>query len=115
MKLQQGNILWINLNPAKGTETKKKRPCLVISNNQYNHYFNTVLVVPISTADKYYTLEKYRQSPLFIKIDKDEVHGTALLQHIRAIDPTQRSDGRVITSLTQREISSVSANVQQFF
>ncbi|WP_143442332.1 type II toxin-antitoxin system PemK/MazF family toxin, partial [Lactiplantibacillus plantarum] len=33
MKLKQGAILWINLDPAKGTETKKKRPCLVVSND----------------------------------------------------------------------------------
>ncbi|WP_255031992.1 type II toxin-antitoxin system PemK/MazF family toxin [Pediococcus acidilactici] len=45
MKLSQGDVIWIDLNPAKGTETKKRRPCLVVSNNHYNRYFNTVLVV----------------------------------------------------------------------
>ncbi|MCM8610437.1 type II toxin-antitoxin system PemK/MazF family toxin, partial [Lactiplantibacillus sp. B652] len=28
-----------------------------MSNDHYNRYFNTVLVVPISTSDKYRTLE----------------------------------------------------------
>lgn len=76
MKLKQGAILWINLDPAKGTETKKKRPCLVVSNDHYNRYFNTVLVVPISTSDKYRTLEKYVKSPLFIR---DELSNQAQL------------------------------------
>ncbi|KGO32502.1 type II toxin-antitoxin system PemK/MazF family toxin (plasmid) [Oenococcus alcoholitolerans] len=115
MRLKQGDILWIDLNPAKGTETKKKRPCLIISNNNYNRYFNTVLVVPISTASKYRNLEKYVRSPLFIGIDKEEVHGTALLQHIRAIDPTKRADGEIVATLSQQEMSSIRTNVQRFF
>jgi mRNA interferase MazF len=105
----------INLDPAKGTETKKKRPCLVVSNDHYNRYFNTALVVPISTSDKYRTLEKYVKSPLFIRIDKGKIHGTALLQHVRAVDPTKRSDGEVVAALSQQEISSISTKVQQFF
>lgn len=95
----------INLDPAKGTETKKKRPCLVVSNDHYNRYFNTALVVPISTSDKYRTLEKYVKSPLFIRIDKGKIQGTALLQHVRAVDPTKRSDGEVVAALSQQEIS----------
>ena len=105
----------INLDPAKGTETKKKRSCLVVSNDHYNRYFNTALVVPISTSDKYRTLEKYVKSPLFIRIDKGKIHGTALLQHVRAVDPTKRSDGEVVAALSQQEISSISTKVQQFF
>ena len=115
MKLKQGAILWINLDPAKGTETKKKRPCLVVSNDHYNRYFNTVLVVPISTSDKYRTQEKYAKSPLFIRIDNGKIYGTALLQHVRAVDPTKRSDGEVVATLSQQEISSISTKVQQFF
>ena len=105
----------INLDPAKGTETKKKRPCLVVSNDHYNRYFNTALVVPISTSDKYRTLEKYVKYPLFIRIDKGKIHGTELLQHVRAVDPTKRSDGEVVAALSQQEISSISTKVQQFF
>lgn len=86
-----------------------------MSNNHYNRYFNTVLVVPISTSDKYRTQEKYVKSPLFIKIDKGEIHGTALIQHIRAVDPTKRSDGEIVATLSPQEISSISTKVQQFF
>ena len=86
-----------------------------MSNDHYNRYFNTLLVVPISTSDKYRTLEKYDKSPLFVEIDKGKVHGTALLQHVRAVDPTKRSDGEVVANLSQQEISSISTKLQQFF
>ncbi|KRN26649.1 hypothetical protein IV36_GL001633 [Liquorilactobacillus mali] len=74
-----------------------------------------MLIVPISTSEKYRTLEKYVKSPLFIRIDTGEIHGTALLQHIRAVDPTKRSDGEVVATLSQQEISSIRTKIQQFF
>lgn len=74
-----------------------------------------MLVVPISTSDKYRTQEKYAKSPLFIRIDNGKIHGTALLQHVRAVDPTKRSDGEVVATLSHQEISSISTKVQQFF
>ncbi len=115
MRLKQGAILWINLDSAKGTETKKKRSRLVVSTDHYNRYFNTALVVPINTSDKYRTLEKYVKSPLFIRIDKGEIQGTALLQHVCAVDPTERSNGKVVVILSQQEISTIRTAVQQFF
>ncbi|WP_415618740.1 type II toxin-antitoxin system PemK/MazF family toxin [Liquorilactobacillus sp.] len=102
----------MHLSLVKAANNKVR---LVVSNDHYNCYFNTILVVPISTADKYRTLEKYVKSPLFIGIDKGEVHGTALLQHVRAVDPTKRSDGEIEATLSQQEISSISTKVQQFF
>ncbi|MGA3366725.1 type II toxin-antitoxin system PemK/MazF family toxin, partial [Lactiplantibacillus pentosus] len=61
------------------------------------------------------TQEKYAKSPLFIRIDNGKIHGTALLQHVRAVDPTKRSDGEVVSTLSRQEISSISTKVQQFF
>lgn len=86
-----------------------------MSDDYYNRYFNTILVVPISTSDKYRTLEKYVKSPLFIGIDKGKVHGTALLQHIRAVDPKKRSNGEILATLSQQEMNSIRTKVQQFF
>lgn len=114
MKLNQGDIVWIDLDPAKGTKTKKKRPCIVISNNQYNRYFNTIIIVPISSSKKYLTLEKYIKSPLFLNIGKDNIQGTALLQHLRTIDPAKRSNGKVVARLMPNEIKIIHSVIQQF-
>ena len=115
MELHQGDILFINLNPAKGTETKKERPCMVVSNDEYNRHFNTVLVVPISSSNKYQTQERFAKSPLFKSIDLNSVHGTALLQHVRAIDPKMRSNGRVVDRLPSKLITEVSVVLKEFF
>lgn len=115
MNFKQGDIVFIDLDPAKGTEQKKLRPCLVISNNQYNKTFNTIIVVPISSSDKYRNIEKYRVSPLFVNIDAKDIHGTALLQHVRAIDPVVRADNHIKAHLSEDKMLEIINVIKQFF
>ncbi|WEV43857.1 type II toxin-antitoxin system PemK/MazF family toxin [Lactobacillus sp. ESL0684] len=115
MQLQQGDIIWIDLNPAKGTEIKKTRRCLVVSNEHYNRHFNTIIIVPISSSKKYLTEEKYLQSPMFITIQQEKVHSTALLQHLRAIDPTKRTNCRVVARLEPNKVTQISTIIKQFY
>ena len=44
----RGQIWLVNLNPAIGSEIKKTRPALVISNDINNQYAETVTILPIS-------------------------------------------------------------------
>lgn len=113
MKYLQGDIFYFNLNPSKGTEMQKKRPCLIISNNNYNHVFNTVIVVPISSSKKYFQ-KKYVESPLFVEVKKDLVNGTILLQHIRSVDPKSRIEGERLASLSGTEINRLSEIIKEF-
>jgi mRNA interferase MazF len=55
MSLQQikrGEIYWANLDPTIGTEIKKTRPVLVVSNNINNRYSPLVTILPISSNAK---------------------------------------------------------------
>lgn len=113
--LQQGDILWIDLNPAKGSEIKKKRPCIIISNQNYNHFFNTSLVLPISSSDKYRNNLKYAESPFFETVDLTNIHGTILLQHLRAVNVLARSDGKVVDKLPDQQVKSLTERLKQFF
>jgi len=56
---QRGEIYWVNLDPAIGSEIAKTRPALIISNNIGNQYADRVIVVPISSgnANKVYPFE----------------------------------------------------------
>lgn len=48
----------IALDPTKGSEIKKTRPCLVISRTDYNQKANTVTIIPCSSGSvKYPTWE----------------------------------------------------------
>ena len=47
-KLQRGDIITVDLNPTKGSETGKVRPCVIVTNNVYNQRVPVIQVVPIT-------------------------------------------------------------------
>jgi mRNA interferase MazF len=50
MRLRRGEIWWVQLDPTRGAEINKTRPCLIISSNAANDPRRTVMVVPFSTS-----------------------------------------------------------------
>ncbi|BAU64765.1 transcriptional modulator of MazE/toxin, MazF [Stanieria sp. NIES-3757] len=46
--IKQGLIIDIDLNPVKGAETGKIRPCIVVTNDIYNQIVPVIQVVPIT-------------------------------------------------------------------
>jgi mRNA interferase MazF len=47
-KLYRGLIIDVNLEPSKGSETGKTRPCIVVTNNIYNDRVPVIQVVPLT-------------------------------------------------------------------
>ncbi len=47
-KLEKGMIIDVNLDPTKGSETGKIRPCIIVTNNTYNERVPIIQVVPIT-------------------------------------------------------------------
>jgi mRNA interferase MazF len=47
-KIEKGLIIAVNLNPVKGSETGKIRPCIVVTNNYYNRVVPVIQVVPVT-------------------------------------------------------------------
>ncbi len=70
--------IWlISLNPTKGREIKKTRPCVVISPNELSA-LSTVLVAPMTTKGFSY--------PCRVECEFDGKDGLILLDQIRAVD-----------------------------
>ena len=46
--LLRGMVIDVNLEPVKGSETGKIRPCIVITNNTYNARVPVVQVIPVT-------------------------------------------------------------------
>jgi len=46
--LKRGMIIDVNLNPTKGSETGKIRPCIIVTNNVYNERVPVIQIVPIT-------------------------------------------------------------------
>jgi len=72
------DIFLVSLDPTVGSETKKTRHCLVISPDEMNRNIRTVLIAPMTTANKDY--------PTRISCAFRKKHGQIALDQIRTID-----------------------------
>ena len=76
---EQGDIVYLNLEPTKGHEQSGIRPAVVISNNVFNINTKMAIVCPITSNDK--------EFPTHYKLeDTTKIHGSVLCEHIRSID-----------------------------
>jgi|SRR6187455_141813 mRNA interferase MazF len=84
---RRGDVYWVNLDPVVGTEIRKTRPAVIVSNDSCNRYGTRLVVLPItSNVDSLYPGEALIE----IKGKK----GRALGDQIRSIDRS-RLKGRL--------------------
>jgi mRNA interferase MazF len=95
---KRGDVYWVNLDPVVGTEIRKTRPAVIVSNDSCNRYGTRVVVLPItSNADSLYPGEAI--------VEIKGKTGRALGDQIRSIDKS-RLRARV-GRLTAHEMSRV--------
>ncbi|MBX3057676.1 MAG: type II toxin-antitoxin system PemK/MazF family toxin [Anaerolineae bacterium] len=46
--LKRGMVIDVNLDPTKGSETGKIRPCVIVTNNTYNERVPVIQVAPLT-------------------------------------------------------------------
>jgi len=46
---QRGDVVWVNLDPTIGTEIRKKRPAIIVSNNAANRRYHQVNLIPLTS------------------------------------------------------------------
>jgi len=47
--MKRGEVWWVNFEPSVGSETRKIRPAVIVSNNSANTHLNRVQVVPLTS------------------------------------------------------------------
>ena len=52
--LARGDVHLVQLDPTRGREIKKTRPCVIVSPNELNDHLSTVIVAPMTTASRTY-------------------------------------------------------------
>ena len=95
---RRGDVYWVALDPTLGTEIRKTRPAVVVSNDSCNEYGTRVVVLPLtSNVDSLYPGEA--------RVDVKGKPARALGDQIRSIDK-KRLRSR-IGCLSQNELRSV--------
>jgi len=48
--VSRGDIFLVALNPTRGSEIRKTRPCVVVSPDELNAHLRTFIVAPLTTG-----------------------------------------------------------------
>jgi mRNA interferase MazF len=81
MAFQRFDVYLVHLDPTKGSEIKKTRPCVIVSPNEMNDHISTIIVAPITS--------KLRNYPTRVPCRVEGKHGQIVLDQIRTVDKSR--------------------------
>lgn len=81
MVINQYEVHLVELDPTKGHEIQKTRPCVVISPNEMNHQIGTILIAPMTTKSNSY--------PTRVELEFSGKRGWVVLDELRTVDKSR--------------------------
>jgi len=102
---KRGDVFLVGLDPTRGREIRKTRPCVVVSPDELNAHLSTVLVAPMTTGGHTYP---FRLSCRFQKKS-----GFVVLDQLRTVDVERLQ--RQLGSLSGTTMSKVLAVLREMF
>jgi mRNA interferase MazF len=96
--MKRGEVWWVEFDPAIGTEVRKTRPAVIVSNDSANRHLARVVVVPITSN----TSRVYPGEAIISLLSKP---GKVMADQIMAADKA-RLTGR-IDSLSRTDMLAV--------
>ncbi len=105
MKLNRGEVYWVNLDLTKDSEIRKMRPCVLVGATPINQARRTLVVVPLSSATT------TARSPLTVKVTCLDRARVAVCDQIRAVDKTRLV--RHMGSLKKSEMAEIDKALRQ--
>lgn len=76
--VMRGDVVLVDLDPVRGCEIRKTRPCLVVSPDELNQHLSTFIVAPLTTGSRGY--------PYRVPCTFQGKHGHVVLDQIRTVD-----------------------------
>jgi mRNA interferase MazF len=100
----RGEVFLVELDPTRGSEIRKTRPCVVISPNELNHHLATTIVAPLTTGSHSY--------PFRVACRFAGKAGHIVVDQIRTVDRERlRKRLGVVTPATLRSVLNVLADM----
>ena len=101
--IQRGQVYWVTLDPVRGSEISKTRPCVILSANEINCRRNTVVIVPLtSTPEPAYF-------PLVINVPSAGIGSKARSEQIRNVDKSRLAD--LIGQISDSDLDNITHGV----
>ena len=76
--VSRGDIFLVALNPTRGSEIRKTRPCVIVSPDELNAHLRTFIVAPLTTGGHPY--------PFRVPCRFNEQDGHVVPDQLRAVD-----------------------------
>ena len=102
---KRGDVYLIHLDPTRGSEIRKTRPCVVVSPDELNGHLRTVIVAPMTTGGHPY--------PFRVACRFQQKAGYIVLDQLRTVD-TERLVRR-LGALTPTTVDQILARLQEMF
>lgn len=104
---KQGDIVWIDFDPAKGHEMKKRRPAVIVSSSKYNRATNYCIVCPITNGKK-------RNNPAYYTLDNYKTTGQVMTLQVRTLDYSDAGQRKIqyIESLEKEDFLQIYQRIQ---
>ncbi len=96
--MKRGEVWWVEFDPAIGSEVRKTRPAVIVSNNAANRNLSRVVVVPL-------TSNTGRQYPGEAVVTVRGQSSKAMADQIMAADKTRLKS--LVSALSQADLEAV--------
>ena len=103
--VSRGDIYLVTLNPTRGSEIRKNRPCVVVSPDELNAHLRTFIVAPLTTGGHPY--------PFRVRCSFDGNDGHVVADQLRAVDRERLV--RRLGSLSEITLNELLAVLQAMF
>jgi mRNA interferase MazF len=102
---RRGEVYLVGLDPTRGREMKKTRPCVVVSPDELNAHLLTAVVAPLTSAGKPY--------PFRVTCHFENTSGLVVLDQIRTVDRERLL--RRLGSLSSAELGGILRVLREMF
>jgi mRNA interferase MazF len=102
---RRGDVFLVDLNPTRGSEIQKTRPCVIVSPDELNLHLRTFIVAPMTTGGHPY--------PFRVPCRFMDRAGHVVLDQLRTVDRERLV--RRLGSLTPAILGKALAVLQEMF
>jgi len=97
--VRRGDVFLVSLDPTRGGEIRKTRPCVIVSPDELNDHLRTFIVAPLTTGSHPY--------PFRIPCRFEGRAGSIVLDQIRTVDRERlvRKLGKLSPSTLRRTLA----------
>jgi mRNA interferase MazF len=103
--VRRGDVFLVSLDPARGGEIQKTRPCMVVSPDELNSYLRTFIVAPLTSGGHPY--------PFRVPCKFAGRSGYVVIDQIRTVDHERLV--RRLGKLSPSTLARVLAILQEMF